>query len=228
MLHQCRRKISDLSRALRIATGSFALALFVLGAAPCRAGTLDLVVETTTAAPGTSGQFDIDLVNNSASAVTIGGFSVDVLLASTTSVVFTSIDNSTIAPYIFSITGGIGFEPNQLPIEAAGSDFATTGGQLVNPGDTFGLARLRYLVDSAAIPGTVVGISLESVPVFLLPPGGTSLSDDLGNAVLFSGLGPNGTITIQTVPEPSAFSMLAIAGGIMLASCRFKNAKGSS
>jgi hypothetical protein len=202
-----------------------AVAILLLGAVPARAGTLDIVVTNTITAPGTAGQFEVDLVNNSASAVTIGGFSVDVLLSDTTFVTFTSIDNSTTAPYIFSITGSFppGFGSNLLPMEASGFDTAASGGQVVNPGETWGLAHVRYLVDPSAPLGTVVPMSLELNPVDLPPPGGTSLADANGNPVAFSGLGSNGTITVGTaVPEPASISMLAMAGVAAVAMRRFK------
>ena len=85
--------------------GLFVMAVLLLGVAPARAGSVDIIVESTKAAPGTVGQFDVVLQNNSASAVDIAGFSVDVLLSDTTNVNFTGINNATIAPYIFSITG---------------------------------------------------------------------------------------------------------------------------
>jgi len=209
------------SRGPRCGLGLLVSALLFFGAVPVRAGSLDIVVESTTAAPGTNGQFDILLENNSASAVTIGAFSVDVLLSSTTAVTFTAIDSGTTAPYIFSITGSFGFMPNLIPMEAAGNDIATVGGQVVNPGDTWGLAHVSYAVDSAAALGTVVGLTLELSPVFLPPPGGTSLSDDQGSTVDFNPV--NGTITIQSsiVPEPAAVTLLGISGVVLLMAARF-------
>jgi hypothetical protein len=219
------RSFSEVSSGVRLATGLLALALVVLGVTPCRAGTLDIVVMSTVTPPGTAGQFDIDLVNNSASAVSIAAFSVDVLLSDTTNVTFTSIDNATTAPYIFSITGSFppGFLGNLLPMEVAGNDLSNTF-QVVNPGETWGLAHVRYLVDPAAPLGTVVGVALQPTPVFLPPPGGTSLSDPTGAGVPFSTV--DGTITVgEAVPEPTSFTMLAMAGVAVLAMRRFKTSR---
>src|SRR5690242_4163510 len=104
---------------MRTVFAFLALALLLCGVVPARAGTLDIVITSTTAEPGTAGQFEIDLVNNSASAVTVASFSVDALLSDITNVVFTGIDNATTAPYIFSITGsfGTGFSGTLLPDE---------------------------------------------------------------------------------------------------------------
>jgi hypothetical protein len=43
-----------------------------------RAGSLDMVVDSTSALPGKSGAFDVSLKNNSATAVTVAAFSLDV------------------------------------------------------------------------------------------------------------------------------------------------------
>ena len=196
--------------------GCLSIALLVFGAGPARAGSLDIVIQNSTAAPGTVGGFDVLLENNSASAVAIASFSVDVLLTDTTNVNFTSIDNATTAPYIFSITGSFppGFGSNLLPMEVAGFDIAA-GVQVVNPGDTWGLAHVGYIVNPAAPLGTIVPLALELTPVFLPPPSGTSLMDPNGNPVQFSLV--NGTITVGTasVPEPASVTLLAISIGML-------------
>jgi hypothetical protein len=197
-----------------------AVALLLSGDVSARAGTLDIVIMNSTAAPGTAGQFEIDLVNNSGSAVTIASFSVDALLSDISNVVFTAIDNATTAPYIFSITGssGGGFSATLLPDEVMGNDTAASAGQLVNPGETWGLAHVRYLVDPNAPLGTVVPVALQPFPA-------TSLSDTSGGTISFNGV--DGTITVgtATVPEPASFTMLAMAGVAVLAMRRFKTFK---
>jgi hypothetical protein len=221
MLHDLHTRQSNRSRTFRATIGLFAITVLLVGVAPARAGSLDIVVESTTAAPGTVGQFDIVLQNNSASAVNIANFSVDVLLSDSTFVTFTGIDNGTIAPYIFSITGSAppGFTGNLLPMEAAGTDLSNTS-QVVNPGDTWGLAHVKYIVDPAAPLGTVVGVALELLPVFL-PSGGTSLLDPAGEPVPFSMV--NGTITVAgpSVPEPASVTLLAISSVAVVLGNRF-------
>jgi len=207
----------------------FFLASFLpwAGVTPSRAGAvpagLDIVVENSTAARGMRGQLEVDLVNNSSSAVSIADFSVDVLLSDTSNVTFGGIDNATTAPYIFSITGSSppGFSSQLLPMEAVGSDLSSSF-QVVNPGDTWGLASLTYLVDESAPLGTVVGATLEPTPVFLPLPGGTSLSDASGAPVPFTMV--NGTITVQNptaIPEPASVTLLGISGMILLVGTRF-------
>ena len=203
MLHNFHVNSSSRSRAFWSAFSFLAMTLFVLGIAPARAGSVDIVVESTTALPGTVGQFDVLLQNNSASAVSIAAFSVDVLLTDTTNVTFSGINNATAAPYIFSITGSFppGFIGNLLPMEASGNDLSN-GAQVVNPGDTWGLANVTYIVNSAAPLGTIVPVTLELNPVFLPPPGGTGLVDPTGAPVPFDLV--NGTIAVasSSIPEP--------------------------
>jgi hypothetical protein len=201
----------------RAVLGILALGFVTLQATPAAAGTLDMIVESTTAAPGTAAQFDIVLQNNSASAVNIAFFSVDVLLSSTTDVTFTAIDNGTVAPYIFNITGSFppGFSATLLPNEASANDLSNSF-QVLNPGDTFGLAHVTYLVDPAAHLGDVVNVSL------LLPPSGqTELDDQAGAQVPFNSV--NGTITIAgpAIPEPASVTLLGIGGSVLLAVTRF-------
>ena len=179
-----------------------------------RADTLNIVVENTSAPPGSLGSFDVLLQNKSAVPVTIAGFSVDVLLSDPTFVSFTAVSNATTAPYIFSVKGSLppGFSSNLLPMEAAGSDNAASGGQVVNPGETWGLANVSYVVDPAAPLGTVVGVAVEPFPQFL-PAGGTSLTDPTGAPVTFDSV--NGTITVSpgtAAPEPASLTLLGITG----------------
>jgi PEP-CTERM motif len=111
-------------------------------------------------------------------------------------------------------------------MEASGNDSTASGGQVVNPGDTFGLAQANFQVVPSAPLGTVVPVALELVPVFLPPPGGTNLLDPTGAPVPFNII--NGEISIGTaaVPEPASLTMLAIAGAGVLAARRFKTARG--
>jgi hypothetical protein len=217
--NKCLPSLRGKGRGSWVALG-LAAALLVFATTPTRAGSLNIVVESSTAAPGTIGHFDIDLVNNSASAVTVAAFSVDVLLSDISNVSFTSMTNSTTAPYIFSITGSFGFLSQVLPMEVSGNDLAQGSGQVVNPGDTWGLANVTYAVSPSAPLGTVVGVSLEPAPVFL-PSGGTSLSDPTGAPIPFDSV--NGTITVPSsaVPEPSTAILLSTSGLILLLGRRF-------
>jgi hypothetical protein len=219
VLHAIRRCVSSKRRACCAAVAALAIVMLAVAPESARAGNLQIVVESTTSLPGTKGQFDVDLVNNSSSAVTVAGFSVDVLLTDTTFVTFTGIDMGTTAPYIFSITGSFppGFSGQLLPMEVTGNDLAATAGQVVNPGETWGLAHISYLVDPSAPPGTVVPMVLEQFPQNF-PSGGTSLSDPSGAGIPFDGLGPNGTITVGTlaIPEPASVTLLAISGLMLL------------
>ena len=222
MFEKSRSRLPGKGRQPRVVPGLLAAALVWFATTTSPAGSVDIVVENSTAAPGSSGQFDVVLQNNSATAVTVAFFSVDVLLSNATSVSFTGIDNNTVAPYIFSLTGSFppGFLGNLLPMEASGTDTAATVGQVVNPGDTFGLADVRYSVDPSASAGSV-SVILEPDPVFLPPPGGTSLFDPTGAPIPFSM--ENGTITVQStaVPEPATATLFLSSGLLLLLRSRF-------
>ena len=237
MSHKCRSDLSEISRHLRIGTVLLALALCVLGVTPGRADALNIIVQDSTAAPGTTGQFDVILQNDTGAVVNVASFSVDVLLPSAAPVSFTAVDNNTSSTYIFSgippsTTGSFaGFESlfsTAPPHEASGDDTAAApSGQDVNAGASFGLAHVSYVVDAGASAGPIA-VTLEISPV-ILPPmtAGTSLADSSGNPIQPPPTLMNGTITIASsaVPEPSALSMLAIAGGIVLAARRLRCAR---
>jgi hypothetical protein len=136
-----------------------------------------------------------------------------------TFVTFTAIDNGTTHPYIFS-GGSTGFVPQLLPNEAAGTDTGTPG-QMVNPGDVFGLAHVTYLVDPSAPLGTVVNVMLEATSMNFSPPAGTYLRDANDNQIPGVVL-VDGTITIgNPIPEPASVTLLGIAGVIAMAGTRF-------
>ena len=85
---------------------------------------------------------------------------------------------------------------------------------------------MSYLIDPAAPLGTVIPVTLELAPVFLPPPGGTSLTDPTGAPISFTIA--NGTITVgAAVPEPTSACMLAISGVALLLATRFARRGGS-
>jgi hypothetical protein len=182
---------------------------------------VEIVVLNFTASPGTIGSYsDVDLVNNSASAVTIASFGVDVLHAPGP-LGFESLVESVNAPYIFSITGdqpGVFTSVTRGP-ETWMTDLAATGGQVVNPGETWGLAAIGYGVSSTATPGTTVPITLETTSITLGPPAGTFLLDPTGAPVQFVMV--NGTFTVGAIPEPSSLALLGISSLALVLGKRF-------
>ena len=88
------------------------------------------------------------------------------------------------------------------------SDGASPFFQTVNPGEVFGLASVSYTV-SPTFSGTDV-LTLASLNV------GTSLSDINGNLIPFTAM--NGSITISSIPEPSAVVLLTIGCAAVVAS----------
>ncbi len=82
------------------------------------------------------------------------------------------------------------------------------GYQVVNPGETYGLAHVNYTVSTTATIGSRDAISIESLNV------GSSLSDENGNLLAFAP--ENGTVFIGSIPEPSGLIQGATAALIGL------------
>jgi hypothetical protein len=185
---------------------------------PCRAGGLVLEAPNLTVAAGSSGSFDLLLVNTNLA----GGGSFDIAADSfglsvggPLSITFTDVSINTIAPYIY-VTSGTTQGGGPLSLDtfpntqftASDAEFAAAGFRTVNPGDTFGLAHVSYVVSSAAPIGTDT-ISFSSLT--------TSLSDENLNPIPFTI--SNGSIGI---PEPSAMTEAATAVLIVIGSLRLR------
>jgi hypothetical protein len=180
---------------------------------PCRADGLVIEAPNLVVAPGSSGSFDVLLINTNAA----GGASYDVSLDSlelalsgSTGVAFTDVTINTIVPYIYAVSAttlpgsdplnfGITFPSTGFTV--ADSDGASPFFQTVNPGDTFGLANVSYMV-SPTFSGTDT-ITIASLNV------GTSLSDIDGNAIPFTSM--DGSISSTSIPEPSTLIQAATA-----------------
>jgi hypothetical protein len=194
---------------------ALALAAVAIGAAPARAN-LIVQVQNSVAPAGGTGAFDVSLVNTGDESYNVAGFSVELFVPGGSGVTFTGVDTgTTLFPYIFGTLQSPPFSfdpfPNQqfVASDAAAADpFVTVG-----PGEAFGLAHVTY----AVAPGTPLG----PVTVSLLDVGGgTSLSDENGEAVPFTT--EFGTITVtpsapSAVPEPASLvlfglGVVAVAG----------------
>src|SRR5262249_1018770 len=138
-------------------------------------------------------------------------------LAGPLSVAFTDVSINTIAPYIY-VTSGTTQGGGPLSLDtfpntrftASDSEFGPLGFRTVNPGDTFGLARVSFAVSPTTAGGTDV-IALDILA--------TSLSDSNGDLIPVSLVG--GSIRVSVVPEPAALTQAATAALIGIGSFSF-------
>ena len=168
---------------------------------------LTIQAPVLSAAAAGSGSFDVSITNTGPSAVDIEADSVELGIDGT-GVQFTDATVNTAVPYIYSDSldadfgqpmdnTGVPFPKNDLIAEdvvGLSINFAT-----INPGDTLGLVHVSYSVDPTAALGPR-DLTIEDIG------GGTSLSDQLGNPVLFTPT--NGSLTVTPAPEPSAAALL--------------------
>ncbi len=178
---------------------------------PCRAG---LIIEAPnlTVSPGSAGSFDV-LITSTGGAFSVAGDDIELTLTGLSSVTFTGISVATVTPYIYgalsAALSGSTFIVNLSPNDVEGIDFVlSSGATTIGAGDFFGLLDVEYTVASNAVGGSTgtLGIGAD-----------TFLSDATGAPVSFTSQG--GSITIASVPEPSAMSLLAVGGGAVMVGC---------
>ncbi len=200
---------------------------------PCRAAGLVIEALSSNALPGSSGSFDIVLINTNAT----GGTSYDVAtntlaisVSGPAGITINDVTMSTSASYIFaeSLDANYGLPLatiNSPPTSFTSSDSGDVvngypGYQVVNPGETYGLAHVNYTVSTTAAIGSRDTISIDSLNV------GTSLSDENGNLLPFTP--QNGVVVIGSViPEPSALIQGATAALIGLGALGWRRSAGS-
>lgn len=192
------------------------LAAFLLAAAPANAWDLVMSVDDVTGPTAGAGTFEVLLANTNlpgGSTFDVASFTFEILVPSNSGVHFTSATTATsAAPYIFFGTGGASVDPSfQLSVDGfPNTDVSASDTEFsfpsipVGPGQTFGLGRISYSVDPQAPTG--------DVPISFIPSG-TSLSDGLGNPIVFATDSRNGVIHIaaNAVPEPSTLRITASA-----------------
>jgi hypothetical protein len=185
--------------------------------APCRAAGLMIEALSSSARPGSSGSFDIVLINSNSTGGTsynVASNSLDISLSGTAGVTINDVNMITSANYIFTqsldANYGLPFATINTPTSFSSNDAGDVvngypGYQVVNPGETYGLAHVDYTVSSTAAIGSRDTISIESIN------SGTSLSDENNNGISFAPV--NGTVIIgsSVVPEPSALIQGATA-----------------
>jgi hypothetical protein len=208
-------------RGKRLALALLILLAITLGpAVPCRASGLVIEAPNLTVPAGSSGSFDVLLMNTNAAGgatFSVAGDSLDLALSGPAGVTFTDVTISTIVPYIYAVSAttlpgsdplnfGISF-PN-TGFTVSDSDGANPFFQTVNPGEVFGLASVSYTVSP-----TFSGVDMLTFASLNV---GTSLSDINGNLIPFTAM--NGSITISSIPEPSAVVLLTIGCAAVVAS----------
>ena len=174
---------------------------------PCRAAGLVIEAPGVPATAGSSGSFDVVLVNTNpagGASYDVAANSIGLSLSGPLGVTFTDVSINTTVPYIYvtsgtTVPGGgplsLDTFPN-LQFTASDSEFGPLGFRTVNPGDTFGLVHVSYLVSSTTSNGRDT-ITIGAGPT-------TSLSDENGNAIPFAIA--NGLIAVGVpVPEPCAW-----------------------
>jgi hypothetical protein len=197
---------------------------------PCRAAGLVIEALSSSALPGSSGSFDIVLINTNATGGTsynVAADTLDISLSGPAGVTITDVTMSTSANYFFlqSLDADYGLPLatiNTPPTSFTSNDAGDVvngypGYQVVNPGETYGLAHVDYTASTTSIG--LDTISINSINV------GTSLSDDNGDGIAFAPV--NGTLIIGSgVPEPSALiqGATALLIGLGALGCRRRSA----
>ena len=198
------------------------MALLVLVASqgtitPCSA---DLVIqaENATTLPGDSGSFDIVLMNTAGgSTADVAADYLDISISGPAAITITDVTMSTAATYIFAQSFdadyGLSLVTSMTPTSFESNDSGDVangypGYQVVNPGETYGLAHVDFTVSASAPLGSSDTISIDSINI------GTSLSDNNYNLLPFTPV--SGTVFTGSIPEPSALIQGATAALIGL------------
>lgn len=189
------------------------IALSTIGTIPATSRAEFIVsAETVTAAPGNTGFVQILLTNAFATSETLSSFSVDIALGGTGGQ-FTGVDDQTSLAYVFDGfgTGTLTFDtfPNAGFI-LSDISLNTDGFVTLSAGQTVGLGRIAYEVDSNAAEGLR--------PITFITGPTTLFTDAANNVYADSDISlHSGGITVQgsasAVPEPSAVVLFVIGSG---------------
>ena len=201
-----------------LTSGLLTLAIILGGPAAGRAA-LIIEVASLTAQAGSTGSFDVLLRNDETSgSFRIASDSVQLSLAGAPGVQFTAATIMTAAtdPYVFLQSGTtigsgspLSFDPfPTTSFTASDSEFGPLGYRLIGPGAVFGLVHVSYSIATTTPAG---------VRNFAFDLTGTSLSDESGNAVLFTTMAGSFTVNPAAVPEPASALLVCLAGiGVVL------------
>jgi hypothetical protein len=190
------------------AFGSLAVLVILLSTAPAKADVIPTVAFNPTSmnvAPGGTGTVELDLVNTGPS-IDLAAFNINVD-ASSTDLSFTGGSTSTTYSYILltnsfgaTVTNPSGPATVQLNDIAASMLNMPPDGQMVGDG-TFGLAVFTFSVSPSAVLGSTINLTIDPATSFYDPTITIIPVDTTATA----------TITIASVPEPSALFMTGTA-----------------
>jgi hypothetical protein len=169
------------------------------------AGTI-LVIEGASAAPGSTGN-GLDVVLETTSTLSIDAFAVEITTTDP-DITFTGATTGTAATYIFS--GNSLFGPNIGTTTPPSQTFDASDLAKSTPTPTSGTVGLAHFTFDVAKDATDGPFTISLTPL------GSSLSDPNGNNTPITEL-EDGTIEIESVPEPAALglSALALAAGLL-------------
>ena len=183
-----------------------ALAVMALCPRPAHAAIIISVQSVSASANSTGNLLDVVLQNTGGSSVTVGSFTFQIA-TSNTDITFTSASTS-VASYIF--TGHSAFGPfielsTGQVLDASDAYDVISSGAVVGAGQTVGLGQISFDIALAAGSG---GFSV------VLSPGGTSLSDAVGDTITIDTL-VDGVITIDGAAVPEPGTALLAAGALL-------------
>ena len=152
------------------------------------------------APPGSTNRaVEIDLENTGPGTETVSAYSVAVRVDPHVDLMFTGATPDTDAPYVFA-----GNSTGQMFSTQAGivTDSAAMGSVTLAGNSTYGLAVLFYSIPADVPPSTIVTLSFDT---------GTSVTNGSGDTDPDLEIGPDCTILISSVPEPTSLAMAGSA-----------------
>lgn len=173
---------------------------------------LIVTVETVTAAPGDTGLLEV--VISSDIEQRLSGFSVELALGGSQAQ-FTNVDSATTDPYVFGAESfGILADPGFPNTGFYFSDISANldGFVTLNAGETYGLGRVAFAIDSNAAAGFR--------PITFVLGATTQFDDDLVNPIagitfVSGGIDVDATVA-QAVPEPATLGLFLVGGSCAL------------
>ena len=229
------------------------IAILLLMALPWSPARADLIISspTFTAAAGTSGTFEVLVTNTDTNPndapINLSTFSTRITVDPNTGVTFTDITAATTPDqFLFAsvmhdpLQASDGNDPNSppapLPVDSpfpqpvtslSFSDSTTADPATfmlpsvpVGPGQSYALALIGYSISPSAATTSPVQVALTIDPT-AADGGGSDLTGPTSDS-LITGVS-SGTLTVRSVPEPSALMLAAVGGLPLLAGAAWRS-----